>query len=201
MPCTGWCTGAGMVPGGYRGRYTGWVIPGSSTSEEPTQHVPAKRARRPCRGRSGGDMRAGWAGPVPPLRGPVGVPAGPSLYRTLAIPASGPIRARFYDISLKVSQNGQVSPRNVEKASHSPYIQNELRKSALGILRFPFSSAFSHKELLGHFDASTGIIVKTTKCRPDVHTPYPPDVTRSERQIPPRCTTASCLLCTAPHLA
>ena len=59
--------------------------------------------------------------------------------------------ARFRSIFLKVSQNGQVSPKYRHKASHSPCFQNGLRKSPLEFLRFPSEPAFSHKELMGHF--------------------------------------------------
>ena len=59
--------------------------------------------------------------------------------------------ARIDLILHKVSQNGQVSPKYIEKASHSPYIQNGLGKSPLEILRFPFWPAFSCKELMGLF--------------------------------------------------
>ena len=89
----------------------------------------------------------GGYGPTPPL--PAVGPA--PLGGTLQIAASGPIRARFDDISWKLSQNHEVSPKYVEKACHSPYFQNELRMSPLGILRFLFSLAFSHKELMAHY--------------------------------------------------
>ena len=68
-----------------------------------------------------------------------------------AIPASGPIRARFQSIFSKVKQNRRVSPKSMQKASHSPYFQNGPQKSPLELLRFPFSSAFSHKELIDLF--------------------------------------------------
>ena len=60
-------------------------------------------------------------------------------------------RARFNVISQKLSENGQASPKSVEKAYHSPYFQNGSRISPLGFLRFPISPAFSHKELIGPF--------------------------------------------------
>ena len=94
--------------------------------------------------------------------------------------------ARFKVISLKLSQNGGVSPKYVEKAYHSPCSQNGLRKSPLEILRIPYSAAFSHKELMGHFDPGTGIIVKMTKCRPDVRTMSPQMSREVVVQIPPR---------------
>ena len=89
---------------------------------------------------------------------------------TLRNAASGPIRARFQVISGKVSQNGGVSPKYVQKAYVSPCFQNAAQKSPLEILRFPFSSAFSHKELMAHFRPGLRFIVKMTKCRLDVHT-------------------------------
>ena len=66
-----------------------------------------------------------------------------------------------------------MSLKYVKKASISPYFQNGLQKSPLGFLRFPFSRAFSHKELLGHFDPYLDFIVKMTKCRPVVHPDVP----------------------------
>ena len=60
-------------------------------------------------------------------------------------------KARFDLILLKLSQNRQVSPKYAQKASHSPYFQNGLKKSPLDFPRFPLLLAFSHKELMGHF--------------------------------------------------
>ena len=76
---------------------------------------------------------------------------GPPWCRTLQIPASGPITARFQVFLLKVSQNRIVSPEMCEKACHSPYSQNGLGNHALDFLRFPFPASFSHKELIGPF--------------------------------------------------
>ena len=56
--------------------------------------------------------------------------------------------ARFQVICPKVSINPWVSPVLVDKACHTPYIQNGVEKSALGILRIPIMLAFSHKELM-----------------------------------------------------
>ena len=104
--------------------------------------------------------------PVPALPLPVQAPPGPGQGA-----GTSPGRtARFDLILLKVSQNGIVSPKKLEKACHSPYIQNGPQNSPLGILRIPFSAAFSHKELMGHFCRVADFIVKMTKCRRDVHT-------------------------------
>ena len=108
-----------------------------------------------------GTTTPGLAGLPGPLRCPWAPPSSNA--------ASGPIKARFHDILLKVSHNQEVSPKYHEKACHSPGFQNEARKSPLEIPRFPFCVAFSHKELLGHFDACWLIIVKMTKCRQYVH--------------------------------
>ena len=118
--------------------------------------VTAKRApEAPTRGWSGWSLSSGArTAPGPPLRGPVGTPAGslPVLALFSPGPASWPIRARFDLISYILSQNGQVSPKYVEKASISPCFQNWVQKSPLEILGFPYSGAFSHKELMGLFD-------------------------------------------------
>ena len=125
-----------------------------------------------------GGPRTSGAGPVGPARAGVGgfwdrnttcsaagsvpTPAGPGRSCQHALPgtsqnaASGPITARFQSIYYKVSQNRGVSPKSAQKACHSPYIQNGSKKSALEILRFPILAAFSHKELMGHFDAHPG---------------------------------------------
>ena len=86
---------------------------------------------------------------TPPF-GP-GRPGQASLGAPRADARSWPIKARFDLIFLEVSQNRGVSPKYPEKACHSPYSQNALGKSALGILGFPFSLAFSDKELMGLF--------------------------------------------------
>ena len=151
-----WVGTAGRV--GTRVGYIGWVIPGPSTDAlcSGSSAVTAKRAPEALQGAGvGGHSAAGerWAGrvyPHPP--GPVGHLRCPPWDIPLDCPP-GANTARFHDILLKVSQNGQVSPENVNKASHSPCFQNGLRKSPLEILRFPFWRAFSHKELSGHFGA------------------------------------------------
>ena len=76
-----------------------------------------------------------------------------------------------------------------EKAYVSPCFQNASVKSPLEILRFPFLGAFSHKELMGLFDACWDIIVKTTKCRSMCTPRYP----RSVRSDTPTVDAASCL--------
>ena len=70
----------------------------------------------------------------------------------------------------KVSQNGRVSLKSVNKACHSPYSQNAAENSPLGILRFLIFAAFSHKELMGHFDASRVVYCQTDEVSPSVHT-------------------------------
>ena len=82
--------------------------------------------------------------------GPVGHPGALPVLEPLEC-RPGPIGARFDLIFTKVSQNGEVSPKYVYKACHSPYSQNEAQKSPLEILRFPFPQAFSHKELMVPF--------------------------------------------------
>ena len=111
-----------------------------------------------------------------------GRPCWPPWWAPRAIAASGPIRARFQLHFYKVSQNGQVSPKYVHKACHSPCFHFRLQKSPLEILRFPFLRAFSPKELMTLFWPDLGFLVKMTKCRPYVHT-----CARRGRSIPPRC--------------
>ena len=157
---TGWCmtrqrcgTGwvyRGMVPGGYTGRAIPGYYPATLLEEQARQRSGPRKACRAWSGWSGAaDVPAARSGSRYHPPGPVG-PPGPSLYldplecRLLAY------RARLTSYSSKVSQNSEVSPKYVEKASHSPYLQNGLKKSPLGFLRFPLLLAFSPKELMGH---------------------------------------------------
>ena len=110
-------------------------------------------------------------------------------------------QARFHDISHKVSKNLEVSPKSVEKACHSPHLQNGLQKSPLDILRIPYSPAFSHKELMGRFLTVPSTLWSKRRSVARCAPLYSTDVTRNGRQIPPLPTTASCPLSAAPHLA
>ena len=160
------------VPGCILGGYTGWVIPGPPYRPRCSQggSTPAKRApEAPSRGWSGWV----WGRVRPSLLPHHSLRSGPLRWVAASPRANSRLlanKARFQSYFSKVSQNQGVSPVYVEKACHSPYFQNRLQKSALKILRFPFLPAFSHKELSGRFDPYLEIIVKTTKCRSNVHT-------------------------------
>ena len=108
--------------------------------------------------------------------------------------ASWPIRARLGSHYCKVSQNREVSPKSSQKACHSPCFQKRAQKSPLGILRFPISPAFSHKELMGRFDPYYGLYCQNDEVSTVCTRMYTQNVTRSGRQIPPRITPASWLL-------
>ena len=110
---------------------------------------------------SHGVRRRGRSYPHP--AGPVGPMLGPPWDMTSQCPPRRHM-ARINLILLKLSQNGQVSSKYVEKASHSPCFHFGLQKSPLEFPRFPFCSAFSHKELMGQKRPYTGVYVKTTKC-------------------------------------
>ena len=158
--CTYASTGPRGVPGwvyrvGTQGLYRCTTQPPRA---EPKGAISQRSGpRKPCRGWSGWGY-GGWATPsrVPGLGNPGPctthsrhpVPSG-ARFAVQGPPRSK--RARFHEHFLKVSQNGEVSPECVEKASHSPYISNGSVKSPLEILRFPFRLAFSHKELIGPF--------------------------------------------------
>ena len=126
------CGTAGWVPGGvWAGGYTGWVIRALPSYPGPTparSQIQRSGPRKPCRAGVGGI----WGRPRRtvrpstwdhPLRTP-GPPGPASLSQALSPSkaASGPIRARIRVISWKLSKNRGVSPKCVEKASHSPYI-------------------------------------------------------------------------------
>ena len=143
--CT--CSEHRTRPGYCGGRVlTGWVYrvgntgpPTPEPAEEPTRRTDQRpQGAGPARNRVGRDVRRVGGPQYPPLRGPVGPPRGPPWYWDPWFPASWPIRARFHVNSCKVSQNGQVSPGNVEKACHSPCFQNGLAMSPLDFLGFPF---------------------------------------------------------------
>ena len=161
--------------------HTGWVtrvgIPGV-----PSQHVleedPRSRtAKRAPEAPSGG--WSGWSCGVRTYRGrcrshppfgPGRSPLVPSLVGPSAFAASWPIRAELQSFLYKVSQNGRVSPEFAQKACHSPCFQNGLHMSPLDFLRFPFSPAFSCKELMGHFDAQVEVYCQNDEVSPSVHT-------------------------------
>ena len=147
---------------GYTGMGTGWVYRVGNTGpwthparcSRRTPEAPAKRAPEPCRGGVGGCGVRTYRGRrgrllYPPLRGPVGLQ--PPWYRTRLIPALQPIGATFDLIFSNVSQNRRVSSKSVHEACHSPCFKNEAQKSPLDFLRFLYSLAFSHKELMGCF--------------------------------------------------
>ena len=142
------------IPGGY----TGWVgrgaIPGyyRGTTQRPRKvPYPAERAPEALAGAGVGGI---WDRP---RERPLTTPAGPGrVLGTLPVSsssnaASGPIRARFHVKSSKVSQNGIVSPRNVEKACHSPYFQNGLQKSPLDISRISILASLLSQGINGPF--------------------------------------------------
>ena len=134
------------------GGVPGWVIPVHPARCSGRVHVPAKRARKPCRGWSGGNMEPGALCQDHPA-GPVGYPGTlPVLAPLYRVPTHGRLNLQNLRITSyfsKVSQNGRVSPEYVEKACHSPYFQNGLRNSPLDFLGFLISPAFSPKELMG----------------------------------------------------
>ena len=149
--------GVGRV---WLGGYTGWVIrvlPGTHRPREEGSITSEAGPEGPAGAWSGGLWSLG-ACPCVRRRGRL---LGPPWHCQGPLPAvavPGPLecrlwpnKARFHDISCKVSQKARVSSKSVEKACHSPYIQNGLEKSPLDFLRFLFSSAFSHKELMGCF--------------------------------------------------
>ena len=191
MVCTGGCTGwvrDGMGIGWY-----GEGIPGTQPTCSRRSPVQRSGPRRACRARSGWYWGPGARCSMTHPAGPVGPPAVALPGHASAFQSNGRAnreKARFHDISLKVSQKTRVSPKSVHKACHSPCLQNGLEKSPLDILRFPIIAAFSHKELMGLFWLRCMFTVKTTKCR-QVCTP----VSREVVADTPTDNAASCLCC------
>ena len=143
----GWVYQGGVYRGGYQGGLYRCTQPPARGGPSDSEAGPVG----PCQGAGVGGHwgRAYWASGDHPC----GARSDPwsSLSPPRANAASWPIAARLSVIFSKVSQNGQVSSRSVNKACHSPCSQNWLRKSPLGILRFLFRPAFSHKELMDVF--------------------------------------------------
>ena len=187
---SGWVYWVG-IPGGY----TGGLYRG--TTQPPRGDLQTQRSgpRKACRAWSGWGLEVG--------RAPAVVFGGGTAPRTTLrarsgtrpLPVLGPLEcrlwakgARFHLISHKVSQKARVSPKYVEKACHSPYLQNGLQKSPLDFLRFRFSLAFSHKELMVPFLTYAGVYCQNDEVSPKCH-PY---VTREVVADTPTITAASC---------
>ena len=113
---------------GIQGGYTGY--PARSRLPEESPRYSGAGPGTPAGGGVGGTWDSDVTGPFvrPSLRthppGPVGAPAGP-------LPGSEPLlgqRARLRSLFHKVSQNGKVSPKSVEKACRSPHIPKRVQK-------------------------------------------------------------------------
>ena len=148
---------------GYTGGYIGGLYRGTTHQLPRAETHPPDSDRRErvlsCRGRVVRKQGGATLSRVPVGVRPSHVPTPSGPGRPSPAPGRGlpgtclspSKRARFRVPYLKVSQNGQVSPKSVNKACHSPYSQNGSQISPLGILRFPLFLAFSHKELMGLF--------------------------------------------------
>ena len=157
---TGYVGGAWL--GGYQGGYTRVGIPGWVYRGVLPSHPSSRGASPDSEAGPGGPLQGVWSGwsgcsgrtvggtgYIPTLRARSVL--WPSLgYTPLQCPP-GTNMARIDLISHKVSQNQEVSPEMLEKACHSPYFQNWVQMSPLGFLGFPFSRAFSGKELMTLF--------------------------------------------------
>ena len=136
QPCGG-ATGVyrgGVYRVGSREGYTGYY---PATLESGARHSEAGPGR-PAGPGVGGVWCSARPTPAPtPQAGPV--PCG--HWCSSGLPgnaASWPIRARF-DLNLRgLSQNGEVSLKYVDKASHSPYLQNGHQSHLLEFPDFHF---------------------------------------------------------------
>ena len=144
MVRAGWVYGWG-IPGWVQGR----AIPGT---QPPWKAEPwtAKRApEAPARGlewvvQGAAPARAPGTttpGPCRALRARFAVP-GP-------LPASWPIRRDSTSIPIKLVKTTKCHRKASKRPPVVPNSQNGSQKSPLEILGFPFSLAFSHKELMG----------------------------------------------------
>ena len=190
----GWVHGAG-IPGGYQEGYIGYPALRQRCSrrgQDTAERAPEGPAGPGVGGILSSDVPA--AGRSSPPCGPGRFPPRgtlPGMTSECRLLAN---KARFQDILLKVSQNGEVSTLFRQKACHSPCFQKRSRNSPLEILRFPYPVAFSHKELMGRFDPHSRVYCQNDEVSPVCTPMYPTPVTRSERQIPPLITPASWLL-------
>ena len=181
------------IPGGYTGGCRGGVIPGTQPAARGEVQVQRSGPRRLLQGAGVGGT---WSSDVPAVTHPT-TPCGRARFAGWALkPASWPIRARLTSYFYKVSQNSEVSPKYVNKASLSPYIQNGSQKSPLGILGFPYSLAFSHKELMTLFWAYGQLYCQNDEVSPGcTH-----HVTRKGRPDTPRSTRDKLATVDPPHL-
>ena len=133
--CIAVTVGGGVwYQGGVYRWVPGWAIPGTTqTPRFARGECPVQRSgpRKPARAGVGGtgcsDVRAAGRLLYHPCGAPVGLLRSPPCTGPLGMPPWAN-RARIDLISLKLSQNGQVSPKFIEKACLSPYIQKRVPK-------------------------------------------------------------------------
>ena len=158
--------GAGRVgiPGVYQGGYTGWVIRGHIPSqpallEEGPAAVQRPQGAGPALGRvvrkqaGAGRTRcsAGGDGSQDHPAGPVGLPWSPPCPGTLRMPASGPYGRDLTSFPVKLVKTRECHRNITKRPVIVPILRNGSGKSPLDFLRFLFSVAFSHKELMVPF--------------------------------------------------
>ena len=149
-------------PGAGRVGIPGWVyrvgregaIPGTqphcSRSKPDSEAGPVAPARGAewvvrCSGRTGGRGRS----QVPPY-GP-GRPCWPPCTWDLGNARLLAIGRDLTSYSIKLDKTTKCHQNMSKRPPLVPIFQNGSRKSPLGIPRFPYSQAFSHKELMGHY--------------------------------------------------
>ena len=167
----------------HAGWVSGWVYRVGNTG---SQALPSSRARKSPVQRSGprsllqgggvggtGDwarvlVYGGRGRLYPHPSGPVGpLQALPGIYPRNA--HLGPIRRDSTSFPRKLVKTAKCHRKVSKRPVIVPILQNGSEKSPLDFLRFPFITAFSHKELMGGFDPTSGLYVKMTKCRHCAH--------------------------------
>ena len=133
-------------------------------------------------------MTGRCAAPGPPLRGPVS-----ALW---ALPCPGPSECRPWPIGrdsmtflIKLVKTAKCHQNVSKRPPLVPIFQNGSQKSPLEILRFPYSAAFSPKELMGHFRPYPGHYCQNDEVS-TVCTPW--FSTRNGRRYPHGHPAASC---------
>ena len=151
----------------YGTGYTGWLyrvgIPGGYTGGVPSHLLAGSKPRQRSGPRKAQGGWSGWSGCSGRATGYGGTGR--------SVPPSGPGRSHPWALPVPPSQMSHLGPKGRDSSQYSvklvrttkcrqemckrpvivPVCQNGSEKSPLEILRFPFSVAFSCKELMGPF--------------------------------------------------
>ena len=191
--------------GGYLGWYTGWVIrvgiPGGYWEGVPSPPTCCCEEHPPTSDRRERAHPAGWVGRkqgagITGLGTAAGTAPGTTLRARSApcrgLPVPGPCRdppgRDLTSFPVKLVKTAKCHRKVSIRPVIVPNLKNGSIKSPLDFLRFPLYAAFSHKELMGRFDASRVHYCQNDEVSTDVHT-------RGRVAHTPTDTAASCSWC------